>query len=525
MNGLARSRSGGLSALAVALLTVAATLGAGGVVAPDTAAATTYACPSVQTPSGYVQAENARPGTSAWRLQAGRRASRLQAYADRVSVSCGQSVRVFVSTRARRARLIAYRMGYYNGAGAREVLRTAWFRTHRQRAAVVDPTTHMARARWRVSTSFTVDGRFTPGSYLLKVVDRRGSQRYVPLTVTDPTSVAPLALMSEPMTWQAYNMWGGASAYYGPGHKPRLRARVVSFDRPYDRHRGAATYFVDEYPLVRAVEQAGLDVDYVTDVDVHQHPDLLLHHQGVLLGSHPEYWSRRMRDGFEAARDGGVNLAFLGADAAYWQVRLSSSPLGASRTMAIYKSAKEDPVASSAPQLTTVRWRDAPVNRPESALVGQQYQGSSVLADMVLDTPAWPFDVPPGTVLHDVVLNEYDRVGVGPAPPTLQVLATSPLTCRGTPSFANVTYYTTSSGAGVFSAGTLGWVCHLNGSCGGGTVSTEQARTVLTDTTLRLATAMASGPLGPAHPSTPTTPLTTAQPTTPSVPAVGEGLP
>ena len=29
-----------------------------------------------------------------------------------------------------------------------------------------------------------------------------------------------------------------------------------------------------------------------------------------------------MRDGFERARDHGVNLAFMGANDAYWQVRM-----------------------------------------------------------------------------------------------------------------------------------------------------------------------------------------------------------
>ena len=29
-----------------------------------------------------------------------------------------------------------------------------------------------------------------------------------------------------------------------------------------------------------------------------------------------------MRDGFEAARDTGINLAFMGANDAYWQVQL-----------------------------------------------------------------------------------------------------------------------------------------------------------------------------------------------------------
>jgi hypothetical protein len=458
-------------------------------------------CARVRAVPGYVRAENAKRGTTAWKLRSSAPKTGVAAFANRVSASCGQSVHVFVSTPASTANLTAYRMGYYHGAGARAVFTTRAFRTTRQPAAVVNPVTHMARAPWRSSTSFKIDPRFVTGSYLLKIVDSRGGQTYVPLTVTDPAATVPLVLMSEPMTWQAYNGWGGASAYYGTGHDPALRARVVAFDRPYDHNYGSGTFFDNEYPLLRALEQRGVDLNYVTDVDIHERPWLLRRYNGVLLGSHPEYWSKPMRNGLQAARDAGVNLAFLGANIGYWQVRFLPSALGVDRAMVVYKSADEDPLTATEPGLTTVRWRDAPIGRPESSLIGQEYECFNVKADMVLDHAAWPFAIPAGIVLRDAVLGEYDRVNLGPTPGSLQILATSPLTCQGTPRISNVTYYTALSGAGVFSAGTLGWVCHMNGSCSRGAVSTALARNVLTDTTVRLARGMAAGPLGRTHPS------------------------
>ena len=505
-----------LLALALLLTSVVTVLAA----RPPVASAAGTTCPRHATPTGYVKAENARRGTERWKLGPFPRRSGLEAYADRVSALCGDRVTVYVSSRARSAHLFAYRMGYYNGAGARLVFRSDRFPTTTQSAPVVDETTHTARAAWRPTLRFRVNGRFTPGSYLLKIVDGRGGQTYVPLTITDPQSRAPLALMSEPMTWQAYNGWGGASAYYDAGHDPANRARVVSFDRPYDHNVGSGTFFHDEYPLLRATERAGLDINYVTDVDVHRNPRLLRRYRGVLLGSHSEYWSHEIRNGFEAARDHGVNLAFFGANLAYWQVRMGSSPLGPDRSMTVYKNATEDPSTTSDPQLATVRWREAPVVRPESTLLGQQYECYGIKADMVLSSPAWPFKVQPGTRLKDVVLGEYDRAGTSPAPARLQVLATSPLTCKGSDTVANVTYYTATSGAGVFSAGTLGWVCHMNGSCPGSDVrATGLAKQVLTQTTLRLARAMRRGPLGTRHPSTASAP---PPPPTPALGTVGE---
>jgi hypothetical protein len=46
----------------------------------------------------------------------------------------------------------------------------------------------------------------------------------------------------------------------------------------------------------------------------------------------------------------------------------------------------------------------------------------------------------------------------------LQVLLHSPVQCRGA-SFADATYYTARSGAGVFASGTSSWVCQLSRAC------------------------------------------------------------
>ncbi len=45
------------------------------------------------------------------------------------------------------------------------------------------------------------------------------------------------------------------------------------------------------------------------------------------------------------------------------------------------------------PSLVTVNWRDPPVNRPESAMIGEQYECNPVRADMVITDPgAWVFE-------------------------------------------------------------------------------------------------------------------------------------
>ena len=466
------------------------------------------ACQTRPSAAGYVKAENAKPGSTGWMYSTTRNTG-LEAFANLTSASCGQMLRLMVSTTAPTATVTAWRMGYYQGKGGRAVFTSDSFKTRVQAAAVTDPATRMRRAPWTTTLAMRIDGRFVPGSYVLKVTDSRGGQTYVPLTVQDPASRTPLLVVSESLTWAAYNPWGGISAYSGY-HGAADRALGASLDRPYDKNHGAATYFTDEYPLIRLIEQNGLDAGYVTDVDVHDNPDLLQQHRGVLLGAHAEYWTAPMRYGFDAARGAGVNLAVLGANTGYWQVRMQASNFGLNRAFAISRDASLDPVTATVPQAATIRFRDLPAAQPEAKLIGQQYEGCpNVSGNMVLSAPAWPLpDLAAGTVLPLGVQQEFDRATPQTAPDSgyLQVLASSPLNCNGATTYANVTYYTATSGAGVFSAGTIGWVCQLWGSAcpwGAGPTSAT-TRAVFVATTERLVRAMAAGPLGASHPSTAT---------------------
>jgi hypothetical protein len=78
----------------------------------------------------------------------------------------------------------------------------------------------------------------------------------------------------------------------------------------------------------------------------------------------------------EAARALGVNLAFLGGNTGYWQIRYADA---GRRLLEEHRSATTDPLDN--PRQKTVRWRDAPVLRPECSLVGVQWQGGDESSD------------------------------------------------------------------------------------------------------------------------------------------------
>jgi len=340
--------------------------------------------------------------------------------------------------------------------------------------------------------------------------DHVSAQRGDRIRLFASTSRAALLVQNAVTTWQAYNLWGGFDLYQGPGGAFSTRSRVVSFDRPYGQAgQGAGDFLGNEYPLVRLVESLGLDVTYWTDVDLHERPAWLRRHRALVSLGHDEYWSTAMRGGAEVARDRGVNLAFLGANAVFRHIRLAPSPLGADREEINYKpqSARSDPAWRTDPKEVTTDWREPPLDDPESTLLGDLYECNPVdAAGVVVDPSAWVLagtGVQPGTRLPGLIGPEYDRVQAGaPRPAGVELLLHSPLRCRGHASLADVTYYTAQSGAGVFDTGTSSWVCQLDAACADHRNAPATAR-VVRQATVNLLRAFAEGRAGRGWPTRP----------------------
>ncbi len=450
---------------------------------------------------GWIVTENLKPGTQGWQLPDDRVMwDKVRGFGSATSVNTGEPVTLFVSTAAPWT-VRAFRMGYYGGVGAREVWRSPEQPPLVQPPAVVDKATGMREAPWSPSLEVAT-ASWPPGVYLLKLESADGGSTYVPLVVRDDDSRAALLIQSSVTTWQAYNDWGGANQYSGPGGGSG-RSRVVSFDRPYNGN-GSGEFFGREFEMVWFVEQHGLDATWWTDVDLNDRPQRVLQHQALISLGHDEYYTPTMAAALAAARDQGVNLAFIGANAIYRKIRLEPSPLGPSRRQVNYRSASEDPATKANPADATVEWRSPPVNRPESTIVGNYYECNPVKADLVITEPdAWVFagtGVKKGDRWPDAVGNEYDRVTAGvPTPDSIQILSESPVTCKGKRSVAHMTWYTAPSGAGVFAAGTFWLIPALDDDCKAmpaGGPSCQIQRMVL-----NVLQALSKGPAGREHPS------------------------
>jgi hypothetical protein len=486
-----------IAAAALVLVTACACTGSG-TAAVDGAPPTPSASPTSQGgPSA---------GRPDWQLTHPGPEHAIEGFADRVSVTPGEPVRLFVSTTAAHYTVTAFRIGAYPGSDALAV----WTSTPQpgsvQPPPVIQEPTHTVEASWTPALTVDTSG-WAPGDYLLRLDADSGAQQYVPLTVRTPSNAGRLVVINAVTTWQAYNQWGGYSLYKGPDGRRESRSRAVSFDRPYQQAMSGAGQFLQfELPAVRVAELAGIPLGYATDVDLHADPHLLDGARAVLTLGHDEYWSTAMRKAATAARDRGVNLAFLGGNEVYRHIRLAPTPLGPNRLEINYKSFGEDPASRSDPTEATPDWRQPPDPRPESVLTGNYYSCFPGRADLVAADPGnWLLQgiIGAGEKLTGAVGIEYAKVNLTvPTPRPIEVLFHSPVVCGTTKQheFSDAVYYTTPSGAGVFSAGTQGWVCGLDPACPDSRGNPRVAQALAAVTT-RLLQQFAAGPAGTAHPA------------------------
>ena len=441
------------------------------------------------------QTENAMPGTISWQLTNPATANEIEGYASLASVTANNQISVFVNTTDPTYTLQIYRMGWYNGAGARQVLGPITLNGVRQPTPAPDPITGLLECNWTNPYVLTVPSAssWPSGVYLVKLTgSNSGKQSYIIFVVRDDTRSSKYLFQTAVMTYQAYNAWGGKSlyAFNSTSAQPAYK---VSFNRPYalgsqsqSKWGVGAGHFLTtaqpiqftpaagwEYNMVRFLEREGYDVTYATDIDTHENGSLLLTHRGILVAGHDEYWSWQMRSNFEAARDGGVNLGFFAANTCYWQVRLEPSTVNGAvdRNIVAYKEVALtlDPYATdsdpSNDRYITTYWRKNSVKPPEDALVGVMYLADPVSGDIIIENASNSIfaltALNNGNHLANLLGYEVDEA-FGDAPSTQVLLSSTPTTFSiWTPPpqgpSSNMSIYTAASGATVFGAGSIWW--------------------------------------------------------------------
>jgi hypothetical protein len=331
-----------------------------------------------------IEVENCLPGNVNWKTVDGAPPSLggIEGFATATSVEAGQSVDLKVNTQSGAPYQVeVYRSGWYAGTQGRLVSTLPARLGVQQPACDVPPGNTGLKdcANWSTTDTLTTTADWTSGVYLLRL--RRTdteSASHVLLTVRQDRACSDLTYVTPVTTYQAYNNWGGKSAYTfnssgAVTDAGTTRAVKLSFNRPYTQDPPERNWYTEaDLPNVSWLERQGYNLNYVTSVDLHAGIPFMTYRKALISASHDEYWSAEMRQAATAARDSGMGLFFLGSNASYWKLGFEND----NRHLAIYKSTEGPSGADSTP--TTSTWRDpAKANQPENALVGQQYIGAS----------------------------------------------------------------------------------------------------------------------------------------------------
>lgn len=456
------------------------------------------------TPANPIVAENCLTGNPAseWEIT-GAGSLSIQGFATDISVNRGSTIGFKINTNASAYHLNIYRMGYYNGNGARLVATVNPTATlpQTQPACLTDAVTGLVDCgNWSLSATWTVPVSSTSGIYFAKAIRDSGpaGASHIFFIVRDDASTSDLVFQTSDTTWQAYNRYGGNSLYVGgPGGSgipaDPSRAYKVSYNRPFTTRADTIEDWVfnAEYPMVRWLERNGYDVSYITGIDTDRAGSLLLNHRVFLSVGHDEYWTANQRANVEAARAAGVHLAFFSGNEIFWKARWENSIAGGAtpyRTLVSYKETHANaPIDPLDPPTTTATWRDprfgSPADgaRPENALTGQLFMATccNTTMNVTAEDGAMRFwrntsaaTLAPGTMItlpNGVLGYEWDSDvdnGSRPAGITrlssttrdgMSVLQDYGSTYTSAPATHHMTLYKHSSGALVFGAGTVQW--------------------------------------------------------------------
>ena len=177
---------------------------------------------------------------------------------------------------------------------------------------------------WETTSQLTVPADWPSGLYAAR------------LTQTDATNVQPTfvvfivkpkdtmrgdyLLLAHTLTWNAYNDLWGPSRYTDPGN-----VFWLSFMRPNPKasplYRDIHLLHAESWVL-KWMQGEGHHVDVVTDHDFHYGIPMLYQYAGIILNTHPEYWTQMMVDRLRQYLNAGGCVVYLGGNGLFERVQL-----------------------------------------------------------------------------------------------------------------------------------------------------------------------------------------------------------
>lgn len=328
-------------------------------------------------------------------------------YSDRFSYRPGETVRLQVSSTARRFSMQIVR----DGGSETKVFERRGIATYWQETP---DECSVEGCGWETVFEFNINRTWPSGAYRLELMAEGHDGRPIvcqhilivlPGSGRKPGRILQVAATG---TWLAYNTWGGSNHYDGiTGPRRNQYSPVVSTQRPWGRgfvvlppnaprvplgmtmppltvprfpHKewAYATGHSKKYAssgwasydshFFRFAERAGYGVDLMSQHDVHFSPEILFDYDCVVFAGHDEYWTWEMRDAVDAFVERGGGVARFAANF-MWQSRLEDE--GRQQICYKYRARAEDPVYKSGDVTrATNSWEAPEIGRPGAQTFG-----------------------------------------------------------------------------------------------------------------------------------------------------------
>ncbi len=339
------------------------------------------------------------------------------------------------------------------------------------------------------------------GLYYFHASTASGKQFTFPWVVAPKEPQAAVAVLASDLNWNSYNSFGGRSNYIHADELPRtptVNSRQelkrysesnfqtwncsgyvpLSFDRPEPLNhidprtevtdsiagRAACHTAAAEWRLLGWLEREKFAYDLYSETQLHHGVLDLSCYRVLILGPHPEYWSRAMYDRVKdwVFNEGG-KLMYLGGNGLNCEVTLEAHRMHVNNGQ----------IASLWPEEIGAESRFAKQYESEAGLLGVVFTPAGIMTGApyrVVDESHWIFE---GTGKHNGDLfglnSQHERCpGGASGHETDKISASSPpgtrLLAKGTNpdnGGAEMVTYRTASGGEVFSVGSISYVSSL----------------------------------------------------------------
>jgi hypothetical protein len=268
----------------------------------------------------------------------------IQGYPNQPSIYSGEVVKMHVSTTTPRFKIAFYRQGKsLEYAGSSDWFEGLYKPPGDPGESWLWPTYHFqVPFNWRpgVYIAFFIPGDNygeTTDSIPSLTPDGRESKALFVIKSRDAGKSTKILYKIPIFTYFAYNhAFSGDKCFYRDDcsritlHKPGGGTGGTPWDTEelpdeYDQSSPRHTFAHWDAKFISWLEGNGYDVDYCTDLDIHQDNGSFLQKYQLLLSvGQDEYWSESMRSNAESFIKSGKNVAFFSGNTCWWRVSVDS---------------------------------------------------------------------------------------------------------------------------------------------------------------------------------------------------------